>query len=546
MRPQHARFAASISRSQRGVAMMVLIVVLVMGATYFILRSVNASTTRADRHRVTQEALIRGKEALIARAVADDNRPGSLPCPDTDDDGSAELFVGNDCPSYIGRLPWKTLDLPDLRDASGERLWYALSSSFRDDTSAQPINSNTVGTLTITGPQAATNVAAIVFSPSQTIRRSNGVSQSRGCTGGSCDATGKCTSTPASLTPKCNVVNHLDLVSGTSDTTFASAEESNTFNDRLIPILSDDIMPLVEKRAGRELAQKLRDHFDAWSSPPAVANTTFTGFKGFYPWPATFNDPSVASPGVTNTTAGLLPFNASSAVWTSATSSLGACSGINTTQIVCSGLMFCINFPAFSFVIPCVLTVSGRVSNVSTAFLDPPGASAVTISGSGIGTVSSTWTLNKGVAATQSTQNLDFSLGNGSFLPGVDSWISLFMTVTVNAPAASAWTSSSWLATNGWNQVSHYALSPDYSLPGTNPASCATCVTISNTSPPSNSNQAVVITAGRALSGQTARPPSTASLNSYLENGNTNPSDLALEKNLRTPAFNDQLTVVRP
>jgi hypothetical protein len=92
----------------------VILVMLALGATFLVLRSLNASTTRADRYRVSQDVLIQAKEALIARAVTDDptSRPGSLPCPDTDDDGSAELFVGNACPSYIGRLPWRTLGLP--------------------------------------------------------------------------------------------------------------------------------------------------------------------------------------------------------------------------------------------------------------------------------------------------------------------------------------------------------------------------------------------------------------------------------------------------
>jgi hypothetical protein len=31
----------------------------------------------------------------------------------------------------LGRLPWKTLGLPDLRDGDGERLWYAVSSATR-------------------------------------------------------------------------------------------------------------------------------------------------------------------------------------------------------------------------------------------------------------------------------------------------------------------------------------------------------------------------------------------------------------------------------
>ena len=30
-----------------------------------------------------------------------------------------------------GRLPWKTLAIPDLRDGAGERLWYAVSVRFK-------------------------------------------------------------------------------------------------------------------------------------------------------------------------------------------------------------------------------------------------------------------------------------------------------------------------------------------------------------------------------------------------------------------------------
>ena len=120
---------------QSGVAMLVLAVV-VMGAAVIIVKTLNAATWKADRLRITNETFAKAKEALIARAVADNNRPGSLPCPDLNDDGVAELFAGNECPNYVGRLPWRTLELPDLRDSEGERLWYALSPSHRDHSAA--------------------------------------------------------------------------------------------------------------------------------------------------------------------------------------------------------------------------------------------------------------------------------------------------------------------------------------------------------------------------------------------------------------------------
>ena len=54
-------------------------------------------------------ALEQARDALVSYAVGHTFRPGSMPCPDTDDDGVMESFVAGECPSYIGRLPWRTL-----------------------------------------------------------------------------------------------------------------------------------------------------------------------------------------------------------------------------------------------------------------------------------------------------------------------------------------------------------------------------------------------------------------------------------------------------
>jgi hypothetical protein len=145
-------------------------------------------------------------------------------------DGIADLLTGNECPSYVGRLPWRTLDLPDLRDASGERLWYALSRAFRDDDSAQPINSNTSGTLTVTGSAPATNVIAIVFAPGAVV--------------------GAQTHDAANLNSVANYLEGGNEASGT--TTFITGAASGTFNDRLLAITSDALFPAVETRVARE------------------------------------------------------------------------------------------------------------------------------------------------------------------------------------------------------------------------------------------------------------------------------------------------------
>jgi hypothetical protein len=534
------------AHAQRGVVVIALVAVLLLVGTFVIFNSLNLAAVRVDRDRVTNEALAKAKEALIAYAVSDTNRPGELPCPDVNDDGL--LVLGEDyggggvCTSLIGRLPFRTLDLPDLRDDSGERLWYALSADFRAGNSAVALNNDTaylagntsLRLLTAAGLPAAPDgvVVAVVFSAGAALQRADGVVQARGCTVGvNCDATLKCTTAPASNTPKCNPRNYLDLALGednadllpAANPQFVSAERSSTFNDRAMPIYSDDIMWLVERRAAREYAQHLRDHYDAWQNPPAVANTNFVNFKGFYPWAAPLNDPSAEQPGTNGTTNGSLPLDASSVVWNSGSATLGGCAGVGTTQLTCTAVL----------VLPLLVTINGRVRNVGTAFVDPPSsANVAVVSGIVLGPPSITWTLVPGSNA------LDFSYS--AVLLGA------LVTVSATAPTASSWTTTSWLTTNNWYQDAQYAVSSGYALTGA--GACAlpgppTCVSVNG-----NAAYATVVMTGRALPGQATRPVAVlpASATDFLEGVNSTPANLTFVAGLKTSGFNDLPVVVRP
>lgn len=520
----------------------VLLCALLLVGACFMLGSLNFAAVRVERDRVTTDALMRAREALIAYAVSDPNRPGELPCPDVDDDGRSTPgveYVGANCASLIGRLPWFTLGLPDLRDDAGERLWYALSNDFRAG-GPVPLNNDTAFrlghsslTLTPTGQQSASNLVAIVFSPGAVLQRQGAANiQQRSCTGGSCDITGTCTSAPVTNTPKCNAVNYLDIASGEDNSdanpTYVSAAQTDTFNDRLMPIHSDDIMWLVERRAGREFAQKLREHYDTWKAA--------TG-QGFYPWAAPFTDPANMQVGQNGREEGLLPMSAAPVVWTSASISGGACIGVGTNEIQCSALV----------VLGIGGDVSGRVGNIAAAFVDPPDGSEVSTSGLLLlGTPTYTWTVNR------PTQSLDFS-SNITFLgTGV-------VTVRVRAPSTtSAWiTAPSWLVTNRWYQFAYYAVAPAFAINGAAVAgvqSCGTCITVANTAAPAN-KEAIVVMAGRALplaaQTQTQRwapplPPPPPLESQFLEGGNQTTGDRIFEQSPKTAMVNDLPIVVRP
>lgn len=497
--------------------------------SYLLVGSLNARGFRVEGDRITADALKQAKEALIAYAVTDPNRPGELPCPDVNDDGKLimnEDYVGNNCVSLVGRLPWLTLGLPDLRDDSGERLWYALSKDFRANGSVS-LNSNTAyrngnESLSITGTQSATNVIAIVLAAGAPVKRLGEARlQDRSCPAGQCDSAGKCMSSPPVSIPKCNPANYLDI-SGAVDnaaagTDFVSAHRDGSFNDRLLPLHSDEVMWLVERRAGRELSDKLHSHFNAWRDA-AVENTTFTNFKGFYPWAAPFADPSIPRSGTNGTRYGLLPFDPAAVIWQSASATDGACTGVGTALVDCLGILSS----------PDVVHINARVSNVATAFVDPPKASDVTIMAGFPLTSSRTWTLNT------SAQVLDFSMSSQGVVSGVY-WVRL------RAPSASAWTTSSWLKSNRWYELTYYALSGQYGLSGSGTCSGAECVHVAGVEA-----HAVVVMMGRQLPSQPARPVTNATPGDFLERSNATPDNLIFETSVKSTTFNDLPLAIRP
>jgi len=247
-------------RRQRGAALLMLLVALLMAGSYLVYRNSNLGHTHYLQSNQLAATLARAKEALIARAVTDANRPGSLPCPDliTDDsglsnipnDGKTDMFTMTQCPSYVGWLPWVTLDLPELTDDTGTRLWYVLARELRDDENAQPINSDTPTTLKIDGNS---NIAALIIAPRGAIGRQN--------------------------RPSNNPADYLDGENGNGDDdTYVSGPAGPDFNDTVTVITRQELMAAVEKRVANEVKSCLEQH------AAAAANS-----QHHYPWPAPFS-----------------------------------------------------------------------------------------------------------------------------------------------------------------------------------------------------------------------------------------------------------------
>jgi type II secretory pathway pseudopilin PulG len=281
-------------RRQRGAALMVMLVILIMGSAAFLVGELSSIAPQLERDKRTAEALSQAKEALIGYAASVDlsdpyaysPRPGNLPCPDFSNTGTAALTCSG---SALGRLPWKTLGLPDLRDGSGERLWYAVSSNFRKLSSGTPcstsgdpdcLNSDTLGTITVRAPDgaiiydgsASNGLAAVIVAPGNVLQRTDKTSpQDR--------------STAGENTPD----NYLDIALGEDNATFSNSSTNGfiqgtirdgngnvILNDQLLAITQDSIMQAAQKRVAKEVQSCLTDY--------ALNNL------GRYPWAAQITD----------------------------------------------------------------------------------------------------------------------------------------------------------------------------------------------------------------------------------------------------------------
>jgi hypothetical protein len=266
------RLPVNPPQQQAGVALLALLTLLTLWGLYLFVGQLNTTQFQMARKQATAAALAEARQALIGRAAADDNRPGSLPCPALDPNGVAPLLAGNHCPAYVGRLPWKTLDVGDLRDDAGEQLWYALAAALRDDNSAQPINFATMPELRLDGTP---NVAAIVFSPGVPLANQNG-------------------------RPGNSVGDYLDGSNNDGDQDFVSGPPSASFNDRVVAITRDHLFRAVNQR----ILGEVRAHAES-AALPKYGLLGYHAFHSAFPWA----DGGADGIGDSGTTAGQLPHN---------------------------------------------------------------------------------------------------------------------------------------------------------------------------------------------------------------------------------------------
>jgi len=230
-----------------------MLALVLVGSAAAFYSFVSPAARELERDKVTQNALAKAKDALIGYAASNANQPGVLPCPDNDNDGSADAPCGASGVTAVGRLPWKTLGLPDLRDGWGECLWYAVSGNFKNSGVSGPsvLNSDSAGTLTINDSAGAAlytgfnSVPAIVFAPGVSLgTQVRNVGAASPCGGNTI------------------VANYLEggNENGVATSTFFTGQATSAFNDKLLPITSDALFSVVNVRVAKEAIAALNSY----------------------------------------------------------------------------------------------------------------------------------------------------------------------------------------------------------------------------------------------------------------------------------------------
>lgn len=477
-------------RAQRGQALLIALTVLILGTAWFTIGALGkAAPTQASREIRTGEALQAAKTALLAHvtqyAARDTtNEPGQLPCPESvtlanageaNTSCSASLLV-------VGRLPWKTLGIDQLRDGDGEPLWYVMRG-FRDP----PINFGTPGQLSVNGSA----VVAVVIAPGRPL---NTAAQT-GTPPAGCSKLDQFSAArnAAPLIP----AHYLEC--GTATGSFSSPGDSLWTNDRVISITAaewvDAIAGPVADRLRRQVAPALAD----WRANEADANWG----ERFLPAASTFSDPPTNSLcGTYGTREGLMP------VARVASSTCTNWTGGNVTQL--AGLLGSGSCGPFGANYQCQFTnlsvallearIQARAPNTGQSLRRRISVGNITVSNGG--TVSN---YSLSLDPSDGDADIDFKVS----MPPLS--IGAVVTVTIpNLPDANLLSDPrmAWFVNNDWARYTFYAIAPGSQLDA--PSGCwgpgdSDCMTLNgfpSSNGASNDKRFVVALMGRALATQ--------------------------------------------
>ena len=249
-------------------ALLLMLIVVMMGAAYFLTGSVSIARQEIENDKRTAQALAQAKDALIGFAITyGDTHPGNvagyLPCPDLSGtaiggEGGAEGNCGAENVSILGRLPWKTLGLPPLRDGNGDCLWYAVSGTYKYNPKTDLMNWDNNGLFQVVasdgvgflaGSTPDNRAVAVIFAPGAAMgSQSHAFASGTPSCGGNYIASNYLDNDPvhginnAAVSPIANAVTR--FIAGPVE----NISGNEIVNDRVIFITRADLFNAMKKR----------------------------------------------------------------------------------------------------------------------------------------------------------------------------------------------------------------------------------------------------------------------------------------------------------
>ena len=294
---------------QQGVVLLLILLVLLSAASYALLSSLNVARQHSRASHATSAASLAAAErALLGYAARypDDPEvaslvagPGHLPCPDTrfdagDVPGQADPPCALSSGTGTGLLPWRTLDLPELRDGDGAPLWYAVDDAFRNSPRSA-INPDTVAALRLDDCAGGRDLAALIIAPGAALAGQD-----------------RSTANPA---VRYAAGNYLEGQNASTGDTCFSALRGAAANDVVRVIDRARLVDAVQGRVLRDVANALARYYRdpdgddvAGVDPDCAAASQPDDCDDAYPWLSPFGDPAlVPYAGTVGVRAGLLP-----------------------------------------------------------------------------------------------------------------------------------------------------------------------------------------------------------------------------------------------
>ena len=531
-----------ITRRQQGAALILFLLVLVVGVTWYGVSALGAvSSFQPERDRRTAAALYKAKQALLAHVAlmaADpaETNPGRLPCPEnptqvgTALEGRAAPFT---TPAIactgLGRLPWKDLGLDEIRDGYGEPLWYAVSlgtwtwtAAGTPPTPTLQINPGLAGQLSYDGaPNAA---VAVIIAPGEALN----LAATPGAPPAGCAAVDQQANRYAVPYAAASF-----LECGNQSGSFKSTPPSTWSNDRTIVITAAEVMDAISGAVADRVQRQVMPALAQWDDQEASSNGKSWGTTWstpYLPLASPFGDPATnnycGNGGASPSLEGLMPIAANGAGcntdWTYVASSSTLLGLIPLGTPACTpvaGAMRC----QYSRILGLLGTANIRLSAAHVA-----GAFRGTITSGDIG-LNATGTKSLAMTLTTNPDQVDATITIGLGLPSL---LDLLTPVTVtipNLPDAAVLSDSrvAWFTSNQWQRYAYYAVAPGAiaAAAATCPTDPSTCLTVNGLGADTGAageKHLVVAFMGRGPVGAQTQPSGNAT--DYLEShapGNT-------------------------